>query len=121
MNSDIVNYQQAPTSVLTLETPPKLAQVHCFGFNSSLALMPKAKTDRDKYKTELCKSWQINQSCRYGRKCQFAHGKHELIVRQTRPNYKSKKCKSFHTKGACTYGTRCKFIHETRTLADLNC
>ncbi|KAL9242051.1 hypothetical protein vseg_016094 [Gypsophila vaccaria] len=35
------------------------------------------------YKTELCKSWEDSGYCRYGSKCQFAHGKEEL---RTFPN-----------------------------------
>ena len=30
------------------------------------------------YKTELCRSWEEKGSCRYGGKCQFAHGEEEL-------------------------------------------
>jgi tristetraprolin len=30
------------------------------------------------YKTELCRSWEEKGSCRYGAKCQFAHGEEEL-------------------------------------------
>ena len=30
------------------------------------------------YKTELCRSWEEKGSCRYGPKCQFAHGEEEI-------------------------------------------
>ena len=30
------------------------------------------------YKTELCRSWEEKGSCRYGPKCQFAHGEDEI-------------------------------------------
>ena len=30
------------------------------------------------YKTELCRSWEEKGTCRYGTKCQFAHGEEEL-------------------------------------------
>ena len=30
------------------------------------------------YKTELCRSWEEKGTCRYGSKCQFAHGEDEL-------------------------------------------
>ena len=30
------------------------------------------------YKTELCRSWEEKGTCRYGNKCQFAHGEEEL-------------------------------------------
>ncbi|CAB1421336.1 unnamed protein product [Pleuronectes platessa] len=31
-----------------------------------------------RYKTELCRPFEENGSCKYGEKCQFAHGYHEL-------------------------------------------
>lgn len=30
------------------------------------------------YKTELCRSWEEKGTCRYGTKCQFAHGEEEI-------------------------------------------
>lgn len=61
----------------------------------------------------MCRQWARNQSCSYGRKCQFAHGAHELVSKALHnPNYKSKKCTNFHTKGYCPYGARCKYIHD---------
>lgn len=80
-------------------------------------VVKKYKTDRGKYKTEMCRQWSRTQNCSYGHKCQFAHGPHELISKSTKnPMYKSKKCKTFHSKYACPYGLRCKFIHENRTI-----
>jgi hypothetical protein len=32
------------------------------------------KVSAEKYKTEMCKNWIENGSCRYSKKCQFAHG-----------------------------------------------
>ena len=32
------------------------------------------ETCAKRFKTELCKNWIENKSCRYGNKCQFAHG-----------------------------------------------
>lgn len=37
------------------------------------------------YKTELCRSWEEKGSCRYGSKCQFAHGEEELRLVQRHP------------------------------------
>ena len=37
------------------------------------------------YKTELCRSWEEKGSCRYGAKCQFAHGEEELRKVQRHP------------------------------------
>ena len=64
-----------------------------------------------KYKTELCKSFRETGNCKYGEKCQFAHGAAELRSVPRHPKYKTEKCKSFHTTGFCPYGPRCDFIH----------
>lgn len=36
------------------------------------------------YKTELCMSWEDTGTCRYGYKCQFAHGQEEMRPLQNR-------------------------------------
>ena len=36
--------------------------------------------DESKYKTELCKQYELNKTCRYGNKCKFAHGTDELQI-----------------------------------------
>lgn len=64
------------------------------------------------YKTELCRSYVETGACRYGAKCQFAHGKAELRPVLRHPKYKTEICKTFHTIGTCPYGTRCRFIHQ---------
>ena len=63
------------------------------------------------YKTELCRSWMDKGSCKYGHKCQFAHGHEELRVVVRHPKYKTEFCKTFSATGACPYGNRCRFIH----------
>lgn len=37
------------------------------------------------YKTELCRSWEEKGTCRYGPKCQFAHGEDEIKRVQRHP------------------------------------
>jgi len=69
------------------------------------------------YKTELCRSWIETGLCRYGHKCQFAHGEHELRPVLRHPKYKTEICKTFSTTGSCPYGPRCRFIH-TLSSAD---
>jgi len=64
-----------------------------------------------RYKTELCRPFEENGTCRYGNKCQFAHGKAELRSVARHPKYKTDLCKTFHTTGLCPYGPRCHFIH----------
>jgi hypothetical protein len=69
------------------------------------------------YKTELCRSFEETGTCRYGLKCQFAHGRSELRHISRHPKYKTEVCKTFHTIGTCPYGKRCRFIHIEAGLA----
>ncbi|KAH9380318.1 hypothetical protein HPB48_013162 [Haemaphysalis longicornis] len=52
-------------------------------------------------------------TCKYGDKCQFAHGGHELRTLARHPKYKTELCRTFHTTGFCPYGPRCHFIHNS--------
>lgn len=73
-----------------------------------------------RYKTELCRPFEESGTCKYGEKCQFAHGFHELRSLTRHPKYKTELCRTFHTIGFCPYGPRCHFIHnaeERRALA----
>jgi hypothetical protein len=71
-----------------------------------------ASSTSDRYKTELCRSFEETRACRYGSKCQFAHGVRELREMPRHPKYKTELCKNFHARGACPYGVRCRFIHD---------
>ncbi|CAL1570332.1 unnamed protein product [Knipowitschia caucasica] len=64
-----------------------------------------------RYKTELCRSFTENGLCKYGSKCQFAHGMDELRDLNRHPKYKTEPCRTFHTIGFCPYGIRCHFVH----------
>eukprot|EP01111_Echinosteliopsis_oligospora_P002517 TRINITY_DN1377_c0_g1_i1.p2 TRINITY_DN1377_c0_g1~~TRINITY_DN1377_c0_g1_i1.p2 ORF type:complete len:272 (-),score=76.86 TRINITY_DN1377_c0_g1_i1:1329-2144(-) len=84
---------------------------------------PKASIEEElahqnRYKTELCKSFTETGVCRYGVKCQFAHGKEEVRPILRHPKYKTEICKTFHNTGTCPYGMRCRFIH-TRSKEDV--
>eukprot|EP01089_Gocevia_fonbrunei_P017309 TRINITY_DN5584_c0_g2_i1.p1 TRINITY_DN5584_c0_g2~~TRINITY_DN5584_c0_g2_i1.p1 ORF type:complete len:450 (-),score=63.70 TRINITY_DN5584_c0_g2_i1:56-1405(-) len=65
------------------------------------------------YKTELCRPFEETGACRYGSKCQFAHGLPELRPILRHPKYKTEICKTFHNLGTCPYGARCRFIHRS--------
>lgn len=65
-----------------------------------------------RYKTELCRPFQDYGYCKYGDKCQFAHGEHELRIVPRHPKYKTELCRTYHTRGFCPYGSRCHFIHQ---------
>ncbi len=64
-----------------------------------------------RYKTELCRPFEEHGYCKYGDKCQFAHGSHELRSLNRHPKYKTELCRTYHTIGFCPYGPRCHFIH----------
>jgi len=65
-----------------------------------------------KYKTEICKYWQVNKTCKFGDNCAFAHGGVEVRQRtHTSNSYKTKPCKQFFDFGFCLYGSRCQFLH----------
>ncbi|XP_056147519.1 mRNA decay activator protein ZFP36L2 [Lampris incognitus] len=72
---------------------------------------PGSQINSTRYKTELCRPFEENGACKYGEKCQFAHGYHELRSLSRHPKYKTEPCRTFHTIGFCPYGPRCHFIH----------
>uniref|UniRef100_A0A3Q4B613 mRNA decay activator protein ZFP36 n=1 Tax=Mola mola TaxID=94237 RepID=A0A3Q4B613_MOLML len=69
-----------------------------------------------RYKTELCRTYEESGTCKYGTKCQFAHGLDELRGLSRHPKYKTEPCRTFHTIGFCPYGARCHFIHNADEL-----
>ncbi|XP_020514403.2 mRNA decay activator protein ZFP36L1-like [Labrus bergylta] len=70
-----------------------------------------------RYKTELCRTFEESGTCKYGAKCQFAHGMDEMRGLSRHPKYKTEPCRTFHTIGFCPYGARCHFIHENENGA----
>ncbi|KAL2095630.1 hypothetical protein ACEWY4_007778 [Coilia grayii] len=83
-------------------------------------LSNQATVPSNRYKTELCRSFQENGSCKYGNKCQFAHGEAELRSLYRHPKYKTEACRTFYNFGYCPYGTRCHFIHEEKLTSAMN-
>ena len=64
-----------------------------------------------KYKTEICKNYELRRECQFGASCCFAHGKEELRSKEAINDlFKTKVCKVFLT-GACQYGSRCQYFH----------
>lgn len=65
-----------------------------------------------KYKTELCKNYEMYGYCKWDDSCFFAHGKFELKSKTLTNNfYKTKICKHFHKTGYCPYAFRCQYFH----------
>ena len=77
-----------------------------------------------RYKTELCKNWIENSFCRYGKKCQFAHGHDELESARAAAGMddklRTKNCRTFYREKVCNYGSRCMFRHEHRHIRQIH-
>ena len=71
---------------------------------------------KTKWKTEICRYWEMYGECKFGDNCAFAHGDSELKQRKMTFNYKTKLCKQFFELGYCSYGTRCQFSHKREDL-----
>ncbi|KAF6736112.1 Zinc finger protein 36, C3H1 type-like 1 [Oryzias melastigma] len=99
-------FPRCPSS--TVAPPP--------GFPPSSNLPPQVQPMllSNRYKTELCRGFQETGSCKYGSKCQFAHGEAELRGLYRHPKYKTEPCRTFYNFGYCPYGPRCHFIHEEK-------
>lgn len=112
--------QQQSVGSSTKKTTATATSIKFFRAGSaSKAYVNKTKVPEDskggglsRYKTELCRPFQDYGYCKYGDKCQFAHGEHELRVVPRHPKYKTELCRTYHTRGFCPYGSRCHFIHQ---------
>ena len=71
------------------------------------------ESSKTRYKTELCRSFKENGICKYGEKCQFAHGEPEVRNINRHPKFKTELCRTFHISGYCPYGPRCHFVHDS--------
>ena len=84
--------------------------------SNKLPYKSNANDFKIKYKTELCKYYEINGFCKFGDNCAYAHGKENLRSKVTNSTaYRSKKCVQFYTYGFCPYGNRCQFAHALKT------
>jgi hypothetical protein len=69
--------------------------------NSHVTTDNNSKTTSQRYKTELCRSYHETGLCKYGEKCQFAHGYHEIRSLNRHPKYKTILCRTYHCTGYC--------------------
>ncbi|TMS12598.1 mRNA decay activator protein ZFP36L1 [Larimichthys crocea] len=81
------------------------------GSGGQVCVGGSSQVNSSRYKTELCRPFEENGTCKYGDKCQFAHGMQELRSLNRHPKYKTELCRTFHSSGYCPYGPRCNFIH----------
>merc|ERR1712050_638703 len=106
------NKQSFPLNMNATFTPAANSD---YTFDQSITLVEEPQCEMkgtsDKYKTELCKNWIENNTCRYGKKCQFAHGKEELaaFTGNTEEKLRTKNCRTFYKTSHCAYGSRCMF------------
>ena len=85
-------------------------------FQSKEPIESTAADFKIKYKTELCKYYEINGYCKFGDRCAYAHGKENLRSKVTNSSaYRTKKCFQFFEQGYCPYGSRCQFAHQLTT------
>lgn len=92
---------------------------------------------KKKIKTELCKTFMLKGSCRYGNKvilklffilnllkfynfqCSFAHGTQELKEKShLNSNFKTRPCRQYFLNGMCPYGYRCQYLHRELKYVD---
>ncbi|KAM4627279.1 mRNA decay activator protein ZFP36 [Polymixia lowei] len=99
---------QTATSLTPLNTSSSLPSSPSSLFSSTSTA---SSSSSSRYKTELCRSFAESGVCKYGGKCQFAHGVEELRDLSRHPKYKTEPCRTFHTIGFCPYGIRCHFVH----------
>lgn len=73
-----------------------------------------------RFKTELCNNLIELGSCKYGDRCHYAHGAHELRqVSRRHPKYRTEKCKNFELTGKCPFGPRCSYVHPKPDLDEM--
>lgn len=73
-----------------------------------------------KFKTELCRNYEMEGHCKFGSKCSFAHGRDELQNKKhINLHYKSKKCNKFFDQGFCEYGSRCQYLHKEDSFSHI--
>jgi len=117
--SDVSSNPENPENPENPDNPEKPEKVVFSRYKRNVDIEEEL-TKQNLYKTELCQSWMETGSCRYGPKCQYAHGNDELRPVIRHPKYKTEICKTFSTTGHCSYGKRCRFIHQFNGLrADL--
>lgn len=89
-------------------------------FNSEEERINFIEDYKKKYKTELCKNFELKGYCKWFDQCSFAHGKHELRAKDHLSiNYKEKRCRQYHVQGYCSYGNRCQYLHMKNSYAYL--
>eukprot|EP01063_Lacrimia_lanifica_P039640 TRINITY_DN8757_c0_g2_i1.p1 TRINITY_DN8757_c0_g2~~TRINITY_DN8757_c0_g2_i1.p1 ORF type:complete len:514 (+),score=178.82 TRINITY_DN8757_c0_g2_i1:45-1544(+) len=118
--SDVSTAHNSPTSPTAKASRKDAADA---GEDAVCAVCPTALgSDHPKYKTELCTRWEAAGTCSYAERCNFAHGKDELLdlapelaaasaARATEHNFKTKLCRAWEAHGCCPRADTCTFAH----------
>jgi len=115
-SDDFLSYWDSPSPTTENQLAPIKPEKEVFSKLKRNVEIEEELTKQNRFKTELCQSWISTGNCRYGTKCQFAHGKDELRSIMRHPKYKTEICKTFSTTGQCPYGNRCRFVHQLAEL-----
>jgi len=115
-SNDSLSYWESPQYPTEISVAPNKPEKVVFSKYKRNVDIEEELTKQNLYKTELCQSWIGTGTCRYGIKCQYAHGKDELRQVIRHPKYKTEVCKTFSTTGQCSYGKRCRFVHQLTEL-----
>jgi len=92
-----------------------------FNINNNENEIENNNNNNFKYKTELCKFYEMNNYCKFGENCIFAHGKENLREDKLKKSgYKKRPCQNFFENGFCLYGNRCQFSHNIKEYKFVN-
>lgn len=111
--------EQSPNAIIECMMHAAIISESQFGYKPEISQEANChnlnvkKPVPNKYKTEICRNWEIEGRCRFGDECTFAHGDRELHKKSSMPsNYKTKICKQFTEEPYyCPYGEKCQFLH----------
>lgn len=80
--SRLFSLQESPDNIQsfipTAATPPTTTNGGSSQQDPLLSAAKKSFVERSMYKRDMCKNWTEAGFCRYGNKCQYAHGQEEL-------------------------------------------
>ena len=102
MLTSIVNDKCSATKVYSKVVGGPVIQTDCqLPMPTLVTIDNNSKTTSQRYKTELCRSYHETGLCKYGEKCQFAHGYQEVRSLNRHPKYKTLLCRTYHCAGYC--------------------
>ncbi|GAB5372494.1 hypothetical protein AAMO2058_001670600 [Amorphochlora amoebiformis] len=102
--------KQSPTGRFCTPSPQSIRSL------SALVTPDCKRGGKTKYKTEICDQWMCFGVCKFGQRCDFAHGSDQLCSRILGKNFKSMMCPELFARNSfrkrnCRYGDRCTFAH----------